>query len=112
MTQWNYYWKSNNNQIEITLDFSDVHLDAIPSYTSGMGIKMENTPNFIQKVLINGEQYYAFSDYIVVLPNLKKGKNKKVVGLGLYPSRETRLTFVSKRNRQSEKLKIIWRQMF
>jgi len=62
-----------------------------------MGIKIENTHSFIQKVLINDQPHEAFSDRLVILPNLKKGVNKIQVFLGAQPVINTHLTFISKR---------------
>jgi len=97
MAQWNYNWKSDGNTIELQLDLSKVRVDSVAEFIGGMGIKIENTNAFIQKVVVNKKLHYAFSDNLVILPNLKKGKNNIVVTLGDRPSQESRLTFVSKR---------------
>jgi len=97
MAQWNYDWKSQSNRIELQLDLSKVGIDSIAEFIGGMGIKIENTNAFIQQVLVNKVAHYAFTDNLVILPNLKRGKNRIVVTLGDRPSRESHLTFVSKR---------------
>jgi len=97
MAQWNYEWKSDENQITIDLDLSEVISDTVADYTGGMGIRIENTKSLIQSVLVNGLPHYAFSDHVIILPQLLKNKNRMVVTLGPVPSRTPRLTFISKR---------------
>ncbi|MCL4705558.1 hypothetical protein KJ068_10375 [bacterium] len=97
MAQWNYSWRSERNQIEMELDLSGVLLDTIPHFTGGMGIKIENTSDRIQKVTINGKPHFAFDEQVIILPNLKKGVNKIVANLGPHASPEARLTYISKR---------------
>ncbi len=97
MAQWNYSWNSAGNKLEMTLDLSNVRVDTIPYFIGGMGIRVENSGEFIQSVKINGQEHYAFSDRVVILPNLKKGPNKIEVMLG--PDRPTKphLAYISKR---------------
>jgi len=97
MAQWDYSWSWENNLLEIQLDLSDVHDDSIAKYTGGMGIKIENTHSYIQQVFINDQPHAAFSDRLVILPNLKKGVNKIRISLGPQPAENAHLTFVSKR---------------
>jgi uncharacterized membrane protein len=97
MAQWNYSWDVAGNKLEVTLDLTDVRVDTIPYFTSGMGIRIENSAEFIQSVKINGRDHYAFSDNVVILPNLKKGPNKIEVILGRDRPREPHLTYISKR---------------
>ncbi|RIK76290.1 hypothetical protein DCC62_11645 [candidate division KSB1 bacterium] len=97
MAQWNYSWRSERNQIEMELDLSGVLLDTIPHFTGGMGVKIENTSDRIQKVTINGKPHFAFDEQVIILPNLKKGVNKIVATLGPHASPEARLTYISKR---------------
>lgn len=103
MAQWNYSWRSEGNQIEMELDLFGVLLDTIPRFTGGMGIKIENTGDRIQKVTINGKPHFAFDDQVIILPNLKKGVNKIVATLGPHASPEARLTYISKRMPVTEK---------
>ena len=93
MAKWSYSWRSSKNRIEIRLN---VPRDVAP-FTGGMGIRIENTPNRIQGVVINGKKHYAFRDKLVILPNLSQEENTIVIMLGRVPSTESRLTFVSKR---------------
>ena len=95
MAQWNYRWKSTGNNLELTIDFSKALSDTLPYFTGGMGIKIDNTSQYIQKVSINGKEHWAFSGQVVILPNLKKGVNTVSVTLGPTPSTEPRLTYSS-----------------
>lgn len=97
MAQWNYEWKSDDSKIVLTLDLSNVLLDTIPHFTGGMGIRINNFDDYIQRVTVNGDEHWAFNDEAVILPNLKKGKNRIEIQLGSNPSRSPRLTYVSKR---------------
>jgi len=96
MAQWNYEWKSEANEIILSVDLSSIGLETIPDYCGGMGIKVENTQKYIQKVYINDESHPAFGDRVVILPNLKAGKNAIRIILGENPSQIPRLTYVSK----------------
>jgi len=95
MAQWNYRWKSSGNNLELTIDFSGALTDTLPYFTGGMGIKIDNTNQYIQKVSINGKDHWAFSKQVVVLPNLKKGTNVVSITLGPLPSTESRVTYIS-----------------
>ncbi len=103
MAQWDYSWNTTANQIEMKLDLSKVLLDTIPHFTGGMGIKIDNTVQRIQKVVINGQPHYAFNDHLIILPNLMKGVNTVSATLGMSPAQEPLLTFVSKRMPAIEK---------
>jgi len=103
MAQWDYSWNATANQIEMKLDLSKVLLDTIPHFIGGMGIKIENTNQRIQKVVVNGQPHYAFNDHVIILPNLKKGVNTISAALGMNPAQEPLLTFVSKRMPAIEK---------
>ncbi|MBN2367239.1 MAG: hypothetical protein JXL67_13805, partial [Calditrichaeota bacterium] len=48
MSQWNYEWKLAANKINLTLDLSDVLLDTVSEFTGGMGIRINNTNDYIQ----------------------------------------------------------------
>jgi hypothetical protein len=95
MAQWNYRWKSSGNNLELTIDFSKALSDTLPYFTGGMGIKIDNTNQNIQKVTINGKEHWAFSGQVVILPNLKRGVNTISVTLGAVPCAEPRLTYSS-----------------
>lgn len=97
MAQWNYSWKTAGDKLEMTLDLTNVRVDTIPYFTGGMGIRIENSRDFIQSVKINGNDHYAFSNNVVILPNLKKGPNKIEVILGADRSTTPHLTYISKR---------------
>ena len=97
MAQWNYGWTSSGNKLEMRLDLSAVHLDEVADFTGGMGIKIENSGDYIQKVTINGVPHRAFHDRVVILPNLAKGPNIIKVELGPLPPQMSHLRFVSKR---------------
>jgi len=97
MAQWNYKWKSDGSKIDLTLDLSDVLLDTVAHFTGGMGIRINNFDDYIKRVTVNGDEHWAFNDDAVILPNLKKGKNRIALQLGTNPSRNPRLTYVSKR---------------
>lgn len=95
MAQWNYRWKCSENTIEMVIDFSKALTDTLPYFTGGMGIKIENTNQFIQKVNINGKEHWAFKERVIILPNLKKGSNSIQVTLGPQPCLDSRLVYVS-----------------
>jgi hypothetical protein len=99
MAKWSYSWRSSKDRLEMRLN---VPRDVAP-FTGGMGIRIENTPNRIQGVVINGKKHYAFRDKLVILPNLSEEENTIVIMLGRGPSTEARLTFVSKRMPAIEK---------
>jgi len=103
MAQWNYRWRAEGHQVEIDLDLSSVRLDTIPHFIGGMGLRIENTTERIQKVMINGKPHFAFSDRVIILPNLKKGMNTISVTLGAQPASEPRLTYISSRMPAIEK---------
>ena len=97
MSQWKYKWKASKNQIKLVIDLSDVDSKYIADYTGGMGIRIENSKDKIQSVQINEKHHPAYSDNVVILPNLKPGKNEILIRLGPEFVHHTRLTFVSKR---------------
>jgi hypothetical protein len=97
MAQWNYDWQSDGKKLTITLDLSNVRLDTIPYYIGGMGLTIENTSQYIEKVMINGAHHPAFSDRTIILPNLSSGKNTIEVTLSPHQASQSRLTYVSKR---------------
>jgi hypothetical protein len=97
MAQWDYSWETNDNEVKIRIDLTNVRLDTIADFTGGMGLKIENTTNYIQSVRINGTAHYGFNEQTVILPNLKRGVNEIQVTLGPNHYREPHLTYVSKR---------------
>jgi hypothetical protein len=96
MAQWDYSWESFENRIRITIDLSSVRLDTIPHFIAGMGLNLDNTDQYIQKVTVNNKEYFAFKDRLVILPDLKKGKNTIEVVLGPEQYRQPHLTYISK----------------
>ena len=63
-----------------------------------MGIRVENTRQFIQAVLIDGRGHPAFDDRLLILPNLSPGKKHSItIKLGAQPTKADHLTYVSKR---------------
>ncbi|MGH7491840.1 MAG: hypothetical protein ACREOO_05550 [bacterium] len=97
MKQWEYSWQSSADRIEIKLDLSRVLLDTVPHFTGGMGIRIENTRARLEQVMINGQPHAAFSDQVIILPNLQKGINTIHAALRKNVSEQPRLTYVSKR---------------
>jgi len=96
MAQWDYSWESSDNKVRLTIDFSPVRVDTIPYFTGGMGLKIDNTDLYIQSVKINEKEHFAFNDRLIILPDLKKGKNSIEVLLGPEICRQPRLTYISK----------------
>jgi len=97
LAQWDYSWQADESRVDLTLDMSGLRRDEITQFTGGMGIRIDNTLDPIQSVTIDGRPHPAFSDHVVILPNLAKGVHKLSVTLGPLPSNATRLTYVSKR---------------
>lgn len=96
MARWNFDWEFNKQQLNIELDLSSINPEEIAFYIGGMGIRIDNTKDYIQEVTINGEPHLAFADKMVILPNLKKGLNQIKISLDSKPSSDLRLTYVSK----------------
>jgi hypothetical protein len=97
MAQWNYSWKASNGAIEMTLDFSGLRRDDTAESLGGMGIRIENSRNFVQSVLIDGHVHPAFDDRLLILPNLSAGKKHSIViKLGPQRANEAHLSYVSK----------------
>lgn len=97
MAQWEYSWESKDNAVKIRIDLAKARLDTIAYFTGGMGLRIENTADYIQNVSINGAAHYGFNEQTVILPNLRKGINEIQVTLGPDPYRGPHLTYVSKR---------------
>jgi hypothetical protein len=97
MARWKYNWKFDKDKLNIELDLSAVGDQMIAEYTGGMGIRIDNTNAYIKSVLINGEPYFAFTNQMIILPNLKNSINRIQVKLDSKPSDDSRLIYVSKR---------------
>jgi hypothetical protein len=98
MAQWNYSWKASDDTIEMTLDLSSLRRNDTSESLGGMGIRVENTRQFIQAVLIDGRGHPAFDDRLLILPNLSPGtKHSITIKLGAQPTNADHLTYVSKR---------------
>ena len=97
MAQWNYSWKASDNSIEMTLDLSSLRLNDTAESLGGMGIRVENTRQFIHSVLIDGRVHPAFDDHLLILPNLTPGKKHSItIKLGAQPTTAPHLTYLSK----------------
>jgi hypothetical protein len=96
MAQWDYSWESSENKVRLTLDLSPVKIDTVPYFTGGMGLNLDNTDQYIQKVTINQKDYFGFKDRLVILPDLQKGRNTIEILLGPQRSHQSRLTYISK----------------
>jgi uncharacterized membrane protein len=96
MAQWDYSWESSGNEVRITLDLSPVRVDTVPNFIGGMGLKLDNTGQYIQQVTINNKEHFAFADRLIILPDLQKGKNTIEVQLGSEHYRQPHLTYISK----------------
>ena len=97
MAQWSYSWNATGDRIHMTLDLSQADSAALEQYAGGMGIRVENYGGRIQSVVINGNEHPAFSDNVVILPNLNPATNEIEIRLGREPVRSSHLTYVSKR---------------
>ncbi len=97
LAQWDYSWQADESHVDLTLDMSGLRRGEIGQFTGGMGIRLDNTLDPIQSVTIDGVPHQAFSDHMVILPNLPKKVHRLSVTLGPLPSNATRLTYVSKR---------------
>ncbi len=97
LAQWDYSWQADESRVDLTLDMSGLRRDEVAQFTGGMGIRIDNTLDSIQSVTIDGLPHHAYSDHVVILPNLAKGAHKLSVTMGPRPSNATRLTYVSKR---------------
>jgi hypothetical protein len=62
-----------------------------------MGVRIENTNARIASVRVNGVPHDAFSDRVVILPNLKPGNNSIQVTLAEHGTETPRLVYVSTR---------------
>lgn len=97
MSQSNYDWSVDGNEVNIKLDLSSVGLDSVFLYTGGMGIKINNSIKKINRVFINGEEHFAFNDELVILPNLSATTADLKIVLSDLETTEPHLTYISKR---------------
>lgn len=97
MSQADYQWSESEDVINIKLDLQTVGLDSVQNYTGGLGIRVNNSHKFINRVDINGKNHYAFSRDVVILPNLLTKTADITITLGDTPPDEPRLNYISKR---------------
>lgn len=97
MAGWNYSWAQNEGGLEITLDLSGLPRPSTAEFVGGMGIRIENNTSRIQSVLVNGQPHDAFSDQVIILPNLKTEKNDIKVSLSNQGAPTAHLAYVSSR---------------
>ena len=97
MAQSDYSWKSTGNELVLNLDLSRVHLKSILDYTGGMGIRINHTNMIIQRVTIDGHEHDAFSENVVILPNLDKPTAEIKITLGMELPKKPHLQYISKR---------------
>jgi hypothetical protein len=97
MASWDYSWAQNDQGLEITLDLSGLPRPSTADFVGGMGLRIENTADLIQSVFVNGQPHDAFSNQVVILPNLKPAKNQIRVTLSASGTTEPHLTNVSSR---------------
>jgi len=110
MAQWDYGWRSSGDTITMTIDISRMrNSEAIASAVGGMGLRIENTGQFIQSVQINEQPHFGYTDQLIILPDLQPRENTIAVVMGREPADIPRLTYVSKRmkknSEESERLK-------
>jgi hypothetical protein len=94
---WNYSWTRQGNLLGMTLDLSDLLRSTTAESIGGMGVRIENTNAQIESVRINGVSHDAFSDIVVILPNLKPGRNSIQITLAEHGTEIPRLVYVSTR---------------
>jgi hypothetical protein len=97
LAHWDYSWELREGGLEITLDLTNLTRPGIAENIGGMGIRIENSTGRIQSVTINGQPHDAFSERVVILPNLKPEKNRVRVTLSAAGAALPHLTYVSKR---------------
>ncbi|HOY43685.1 MAG TPA: hypothetical protein PLN72_01335 [bacterium] len=95
MAQWDYSWRAEKDKLFLTLDLTRVNLDTMPSFSGGMGIAIDNCDQFIQEVLLDGRIHDAFSDRLIILPNLSRGKHSFEIRLGDRPALQPHLAYIS-----------------
>ena len=97
MAQGDYSWESNGNELVLNLDLSKVRLKSVLGYTGGMGIRINHTGMIIQSVTINGQEHDAYSENVVILPNLDEPTAEIKIILGIEHPKKAHLQYVSKR---------------
>jgi hypothetical protein len=95
MAQWDYGWRIEKDKLFLTLDMTRVNLDTMSHFSGGMGIAIENTSQYIQEVVLDGEKHEAFNDHLVILPNLRKGRHTLEIRLGDQPAVQPHLAYIS-----------------
>ncbi|HNY93042.1 MAG TPA: hypothetical protein PKM23_16080, partial [bacterium] len=95
MAQWDYSWRAEKDKLFLTLDLTRVNLDTMPGFSGGMGIAIDNCDQFIQEVLLDGRIHDAFSDRLIILPNLSRGKHSFEIRLGDRPALQPHLAYIS-----------------
>lgn len=96
MAGWKYSWTQQGNALDVVLDLSDTR-STTAEFIGGMGMRIENTADRIESVTINGKPHDAFSDRVIILPNLKAGKNRLKVTLSNPGANMPRVVYVSTR---------------
>ncbi len=97
MAGWNYSWTRHGDSLEIVLDLSPLRAATTAGFIGGMGLRIENTNARIRSVTINGQPHHAFSDGVIILPNLKPGINELKVTLSEHGASTPHLAYVSSR---------------
>jgi len=95
MAQWDYDWRFEKDKLWLTLDLTRVNLDTMPHFSGGMGIAIENTSQYVQEVVLDGQKHEAFTDRLVILPNLRKSRHTLEIRLGDRPALQPHLAYVS-----------------
>jgi hypothetical protein len=97
MAGWNYSWSRLGETLNLALDLSTLPRRSTADFVGGMGIRIENTNSRIAAVTINGHPHDAFSDHVIILPNLPAGKNLISVKLSERTAETPHLAYVSVR---------------
>lgn len=95
MAQWDYSWRAEKEKLFLTLDLTRVRLDTMPAFSSGMGVAIENSGQYIQEVLLDGRPHLGFGDREIILPALTKGRHTFEIRLGDRPAAQPRLAYIS-----------------
>lgn len=97
MAAWNYSWTRQGDTLDMVFDLSGLPRPTTAAFTGGMGVRIENSSARIESVTINGQPHEAFSDQVIILPNLSAGTNHIRVKLSKEGANAPRLTYVSSR---------------
>jgi hypothetical protein len=103
MAQSNYSWSVNGDELNFKFDISNLGLDSANLFTGSMGISINNTYKKINKVFIDNTEHFAFTDKLVILPNISGGSADIKIILADETNAEPHLTYVSKRMTQLDK---------